>query len=434
MYHKPWIKIESNGEIETAALNLIGASTKDESHIGFFGTGLKYSIAWLLRNGIEFHLFSGTERIPISTQSVEFRGQTFDRVFINGEPTSMTTEMGKNWKPWFIIRELYSNALDEGQASIEEAEMLDGQSGVTRIFIKNVYEFQYVMENFNKHFFDGEVNKIFTSHAGEIYEYHSQYIGFYRKGINVFEPESYEQGLKAAFIYNSYSCYISETRVASTSCRNLAICNLVLRSFNSRILRGFLLSMHQSNTLESTIAPYEFSLTMFSDSIDPSVWSEALKGFIVYPEKVGLEILDPDETYYSLAVKDNVWQIITTKLDKSQYEVPRRMQDKDYATTQLEDWEEELLFEQLAWFQLRGLDFNSIAVEVVQFLSPHIHGKALPRERKILIGRETLSKGISEVRKTLLEEYVHLKSGAEDCTRSMQNALIDEIITLLERQ
>ena len=55
-----FIKIESKGNIDPQAFVLLGASTKrdDESKIGFFGSGLKYSIAYLLRNNIEFKVFS----------------------------------------------------------------------------------------------------------------------------------------------------------------------------------------------------------------------------------------------------------------------------------------------------------------------------------------------------------------------------------------
>jgi len=55
---KTFLKIQSKGEIETEAFTLIGASSKrnDETKIGYFGSGLKYSIAALLRNNIDFKI------------------------------------------------------------------------------------------------------------------------------------------------------------------------------------------------------------------------------------------------------------------------------------------------------------------------------------------------------------------------------------------
>jgi len=55
---KKYILIQNDGEIETNSFELIGASTKrdDKTKIGFFGSGLKYSIAYMMRKGIEFKI------------------------------------------------------------------------------------------------------------------------------------------------------------------------------------------------------------------------------------------------------------------------------------------------------------------------------------------------------------------------------------------
>jgi len=431
---QPWIMIESKGEIEMEALNLIGASTKNETKIGYFGTGLKYSVAWLLRNGVEFHLFSGEQRISISTEPVTFRDQSFERIYINNVPTSMTTDMAKDWQPWFIIREIYSNALDEGEAILEEATLLEGKKDKTRIFVKNIYEFQYIVENFGHYFFDYDVPLIANMNSGQIFEYCPRYTGFYRMGINVFAPDDNDQRLDAAFIYNSYNCSINEARVSYSSMRHVCIGDLVLDSENPYILREFLRYMHKKNTLESRIQPYEFCLDLVSYKILPSVWEEALKDWIIFPENVDIGILDQDEIDKAFPVKNNRWNIITSKLDDSQYKIPRRMEEKDYILVDIEDWEKDIVNDQIAWFKNRGFGIDNYDIDVVSFVSPQIHGKALLDKNKILLGRKTLSTGISEVRKTLIEEYAHLKSKADDCTRSMQNALIDEIVTLLERQ
>lgn len=63
-----YLRISSQGEIEEKAFTLIGASSKrgDNTKIGYFGSGLKYSIAWLLRNKIDFKIFSGYRPINVS--------------------------------------------------------------------------------------------------------------------------------------------------------------------------------------------------------------------------------------------------------------------------------------------------------------------------------------------------------------------------------
>ena len=121
---KNYILFRNDGEIDPNALKLLGASTKrnDSSKIGFFGSGLKYALAYLLRKGIETRIFSGNKEIKLSTKRSRFRDQSFDVICVNGSETSLTTSMGVDWKGWFAVREIYCNALDEGGCSILTVE------------------------------------------------------------------------------------------------------------------------------------------------------------------------------------------------------------------------------------------------------------------------------------------------------------------------
>ena len=94
-----YIMIENKGELDVSSLILLGASTKraDDSKIGFFGSGNKYAIATLIRLGVSFKIFSGNKEIAITTTGISFRGQTFEQIHIDGQPTSLTTDMGPQW-------------------------------------------------------------------------------------------------------------------------------------------------------------------------------------------------------------------------------------------------------------------------------------------------------------------------------------------------
>src|ERR1700733_10667999 len=95
-----WIKIVSQGIIDPKAFHFIDASTKrdDKTKIGFFGSGLKYSLAYLLRNKINFRVFSDFKEFSFTTEATPFRGDKwFDVICIDGIPTSLTTEMGIDW-------------------------------------------------------------------------------------------------------------------------------------------------------------------------------------------------------------------------------------------------------------------------------------------------------------------------------------------------
>lgn len=108
--------ITNPGLVDPMAFHLIGASSKrnDQSTIGFFGSGLKYSLAGLLRKNIPLQVWRGTEFMDITTEEVTMRDNTYKRIIIDGVPTSFTTDMGPKWETWMFIRELYANAIDEG--------------------------------------------------------------------------------------------------------------------------------------------------------------------------------------------------------------------------------------------------------------------------------------------------------------------------------
>lgn len=106
----------SNKEaIDLNALSLMGVSVKTgDSPIGFFGTGLKFSIATLLRNGCTIVLYRNGERIEFTKKTTTIRGEEFDVVMMGDTQLGFTTQLGKSWEPWQAYRELYCNCLDEG--------------------------------------------------------------------------------------------------------------------------------------------------------------------------------------------------------------------------------------------------------------------------------------------------------------------------------
>lgn len=114
------------GEIDPRAFQVFGMNAKPntESPIGYFGTGLKYAIAVLVRHGIEPKLFIGRDEYVFYVAKTSFRDKSFQQVKMkkrsfgflswNYHTLPFTTELGKNWELWQAYRELHSNALDEG--------------------------------------------------------------------------------------------------------------------------------------------------------------------------------------------------------------------------------------------------------------------------------------------------------------------------------
>lgn len=134
------INIWNPGSLDLNGLRLFGASTKggQEGKIGQFGSGLKYALGWLLRNKVEFWIEVDGKPVVVETRRVFINEHAFDEILINGEPTSVTTNIGPKWLGWMAIRELYANALDEGGGMdpYDRAEWASFGKGYTQFVIK----------------------------------------------------------------------------------------------------------------------------------------------------------------------------------------------------------------------------------------------------------------------------------------------------------
>lgn len=109
------IIFQNKGAIDIRAIKTFGISAKDnDSAIGFFGTGLKYAIAILLREKQEIVIHSGLKKYEFTLKTYETRGKSFDIVCMNGKELGFTTELGKTWELWQAFRELWCNCTDEG--------------------------------------------------------------------------------------------------------------------------------------------------------------------------------------------------------------------------------------------------------------------------------------------------------------------------------
>jgi len=102
------------GLIDLAAVTTMGVSVKADGAFGRFGTGIKYAVATVLRGGGRVSIFRGLTEHRFTTEAVEVRGQPFDFVCLDGVRIGFTTQLGRDWKPWMVLREFGCNALDEG--------------------------------------------------------------------------------------------------------------------------------------------------------------------------------------------------------------------------------------------------------------------------------------------------------------------------------
>lgn len=203
-----YLKIKNKGVLDIRLVALMGGTTKsnDEFKIGQFGTGLKYTLAYLVRNNIDFHIFAGEEKVDIKVETEVIRDEDFNIICINGARTSITDKMGLDWTAWMIIRELWCNALDEGQSERSLTEDLTGEVDSTSFYIQVTSEFKNVIDNWSKYFVH-DVEPIYASKECAIYP-GGDSLRIYKQGVLVKEVE----GKKSLFAYDLKNATINEMR------------------------------------------------------------------------------------------------------------------------------------------------------------------------------------------------------------------------------
>lgn len=258
-----YIMIQNDGEIEINSFRLIGASTKrsDNTKIGFFGSGLKYSIAYMIRNAIKFRIFSGEKELFITTIKDTLRDQEFDLICINGQITSFTTTMGPTWtEDWFVLREIYCNALDESNCIIvPNTDIVRMSAGKTRIYIEITDNLYPVLNNWNAYFAD-ERTPIFCAenvYSGYIAESEirvssdgkastgvmRQNVCVYHKTEGIIFRKKIRVSVRDAQLYDYGLEYvdINEDRTAkNTTYLSYTICSLMARFENDAYVKGVL--------------------------------------------------------------------------------------------------------------------------------------------------------------------------------------------------
>ena len=105
----------------------LNAKPNTTTPIGFFGTGLKYAIAVLVREGIPLSIYSGALHYEFYVRKTKYRESDVQEIKCRIRKTDQrkpskpsyirlpfTTELGKTWELWQAFRELESNTRDEG--------------------------------------------------------------------------------------------------------------------------------------------------------------------------------------------------------------------------------------------------------------------------------------------------------------------------------
>ena len=393
---KKKIVFTNNSEIDPRSISTFGVSVKDtENPIGFFGTGLKYSIAVLLRNNQKIEIYSGESHIVFAIDKQIIRGKEFEFITMQIDSESpqsigFTTELGKNWEMWMAYREIACNCMDEGgQIEIEKLKV-DGEQGKTKIIVTGeLFEEAYL--NRRKYLLEDDANEICG--GMEIRNYPSS--SFFYRGVNVFLTSK-----PCLYTYNSIGKLdLTEDRtLTSEYAYRYRLVSAILSSRNKKFIQDIVTAKNDF---------YEASLD-FSNNGEPSEEFLSVVGICQNQSLTNL-----NET----ALK--VW-IGCTKKSVTPKEIT-------LTEVQKKSLKKALIFCSSIGFDIEG----SYPIKFAESLGNGCLGLAY--EDTIYIAERVFHLGgTKQLTSTLIEEYLHLRHGWKDMTRELQSFLFDKIVSLGE--
>jgi len=403
-----YLKITNFGEIDPNAFALVGASTKrnSDSKIGMFGTGLNYSIAWMIREGIEFHVFQGEKEIQFTTNEVQMRGQSFSVINVNGMPTSVTTEMGKDWKPWYTLREFYCNAIDESLYEVGEVdEDPIGLQGWTTVYLSTDHLGMKEAVEKRDLYFNSKDPDIKIAGA-RIWKQNPGTRLIYRKGILIGKLTG-----KYIFDIDVDECDITESRTMQYEFQITdKIKQAIYGATSEEMVRWFIKNITDSD---------EANWSWGSSTYNKEGWQKILDGKPVCGiEEGGYYIEEIKKTGAVLLPRSMVVNMVEQGVAAhvAGSKGAHGMKDIEPDPLQAECFRKALLF-------LSECDYPvDYPIKLVQFRNGYICG--LAEDGQIFLGVPALQ-SVSLCVSTLMEECEHLKTGFHDCTREFQNHLFE---------
>lgn len=414
-----YFKIENAGEIEVEAFRLIGASTKrdDNTKIGFFGSGLKYAIAVLLREGIPFTVYSGGREVKITTRKTTMRGKDFEVIHIDGKATSLTTEMGPTWLPWFAVREIFCNAIDEGGHAIGIAPMPSEIKGKTVFYIGIDDKLKAVLEKWNDYFSEKREDVVSTGRGVKFF-YGGNNTIIYRKGVQVFTSNT-----PSLYHYDGFELEINESRVLSGDWEvKHNIAQYFVKNATVEMARNFFLNY--KGKLEESFY-WHYMHHSFNEN-----WLKALDERWLVPEEYAGNFLEEMEGKSCLILPKVIIDALVATFG-SKLNVIGIVTDDGEVIKKPTEKQQAYIDEALTFLKTAGFEVNHEIV-IVDFKNIRVLGRA--RDSTIQLAGRVFDMGKKIIVATILEEESHLVTGAADKTREFQDYLFMKIVTLMEEK
>lgn len=420
-----YLCISNHGEIDPRAFSLIGASSKRDASeaIGFFGSGAKYALAVLMREGKTFQVFSGEREINFSFVEERFRDQTVSVIHIDGQPTSLTLETGPKWTLAHAIRELYSNALDEEGGAWAMVEHVLSAPDRTAIYIEVDHDIQSFWKNADKYFISPSAKPLWEGDGVKCYDPAATggVSNFYRRRVWCCEDRDYEP----IYSYDLHNISLNESRVASSySCVSTSELGNAMRGLqDNTFIENFI-----TNHAHQQCAEWK---AMYYAYLDAELWKFVFEQHWQYVAlKQDLENF-PDKLRHRVKVASQYAFDFFRSIGV--------MTISDWRTTQepytLASWPvggaEERVQSIIARLQSNGMNYRWPTHYGI-FNDEKFVAVADMRKKCVVLSKHAIALGDTELLRTLIEEHVHLDKSVTDGSRQQQNAYLDIIVSLMK--
>lgn len=377
------VSLTNPGLIPIEAVVTMGISAKDgENPIGFFGTGLKYAIASLLRTSHKITIWRGLDRYDFAVEPGEVRGKSFDFIRMTGPDgdsrLGFTTHLGAHWETWQVFREVYSNCLDEA-GDITFARV-DPKEDHTTIWVTGA-AFACAARERDRYFLSSPAIA-----SGSLVDIHpGASCGVYYRGVLVASHDRH-----AAFTYNL------TTEMTLTEDRTLK-CDWSAQTYIAHTL---------ANCTDRKIL--ERALTNVEGFEGQLTFGTVCEAFA--------------ETALDLCERRGTAAVIGAAVKAAEQWAQREAR---VAPALLSERERAEVEDAKAFLASIGYRITAPIV-VAETLGPDVFGMA--RNETIFIARVTLNRGGNFLIGTLLEEHLHLSQGFADESRRFQDFLIDLVV------
>ena len=382
------IHFHNPGKLDIRAACTFGISVKEHSNpIGFFGTGLKYAIAVILRHGCEIQIQSGEELFKFSSKQISFRGSPISLVTMNDQELGFTLDLGKTWDLWMAYRELWCNCRDEHGEVEEVAGPIDPNS--TTITVSGG-EFDLVHEARDSFILNSApISEI----AGvEVHLGKSKSI-FYR-GIKIMEVPD---GLLSLYTYNiTAPLTLTEDRTAKYSWE--------VENFIEKAIMQLELAAPIKDVLTARKGDWEAGF-----NYDQHRWLKGSDQFV--------------STLHHLTTSQ-IGDMNQTALVWHKAQIQEKLEPNGVSPS-----EAEMLVLRPAvdfWAKL------GIQISAPLFVSKNLGESilALAYQGNIYIAERTLREPFELIARMLAEEQFHISTGFGDCTRDMQHFLFETLVKI----